>query len=65
MYLKVNVDVEWGLVCCDLIRKDLILLCQDKAQVKIAVDSIQLLCQQHYTKWLKPSSLIVIDTRAR
>ena len=62
-------DVEWGLVCCDLIRKDLILLCQDKAQIIIAVnpvvDPIQLLCQQHYTKWLKPSSLIVIDTRAR
>ena len=29
MYLKVNVDGEWGLVCCDHIRKDLILLCQD------------------------------------
>ena len=29
IYLIINVDVEWGLVCCDLIRKDLILLCQD------------------------------------
>ena len=29
MYLIIDVDGEWGLVCCDLIRKDLILLCQD------------------------------------
>ena len=58
MYLKVNVDVEWGLVCCDLIRKD---LCQDKVQILIEVDPIQLLCQ-HYKV---DGTHLFIDTNAR